>query len=267
MCNESILRCPVCGESLNIYKPSARCENGHSFDIAKEGYVNLLCTTKSGDKIGDDKLSARSRRNFLNKDYYKILRDHLQTIFAGCQGKLLDICCGEGYYTSALGHEALNVYGFDISKEMVRLAAKRKNGTYFVANMASIPVADGSFDYATHLFAPFNEQEFARILKPCGRLYTVIPGRFHLYGLKQAVYDIPYENDEKLPQTTALELVNTTKLSACISLNCAEDIDAVFRMTPYYFHTSAQDKEKLSNLEQLETPIEFIIAEYKKEGQ
>lgn len=259
-----MLICPVCGEILVFQDRRALCENGHSFDLAKEGYINLLRTSRSGDRIGDDKLSARSRRDFLNKGYYEPLKEHLVELFRNKNGTLLDICCGEGYYTSALGHENLSVFGFDISREMVRLAAKRGNGTYFVANMAAIPVADGAFDIAAHLFAPFNEKEFWRILKPGGSLYTVIPGKYHLFGLKSAVYDTPYENDEKLPETEFLRLVSTHKISANIKLKCHDDIDAVFRMTPYYFHTSEKDRAKLDVINELETPIEFIIAEYEK---
>ena len=260
-----MLICPVCGLPLFKEDRTMRCASRHSFDLAKEGYVNLLRSGKSGDLIGDDKISARCRRDFLNKGYYAPLKDALVSLFYGKEGVLLDICCGEGYYTSALGEIiGLSVYGFDISREMVRLAAKRGNGTYFVANMAAIPAADDSFDYAVHLFAPFNEKEFARILKPGGRLYTVIPGREHLYGLKKAVYDTPYYNDEKLPETQELELVTTHKVNSTITFASQEDIDAVFRMTPYYFHTSARDKEKLSALNRLETPISFVIAEYMK---
>lgn len=262
-----MLICPVCGEKLVFSKNMAACHHNHFFDVAKEGYVNLLRSNRPGDKIGDDKLAARSRRDFLNKGYYAILRDHLVSLFREKEGCLLDICCGEGYYTSALSHDGLSVYGFDISREMVRLAAKRGRGNYFVANMASVPVAEKSFDYATHLFAPFNETEFSRVLKPGGSLYTVIPGRFHLFGLKRALYETPYENDEALPQTSSLRFVGTTKLSGRIVLASQEDIQAVFRMTPYYFHTSQADKDKLQALDRLETPIEFVIAEYKKEGR
>jgi len=158
----------------------------------------------------------------------------------------------------------LQVYGFDISKEMVRLAAKRGNGTYFVANLAAIPVADASFDFATHLFAPFQEASFLRILKPGGRLFTVVPGREHLWGLKQAVYDKPYYNDEKLPETEALRFVGSRKVSGRITLTCQEDIQAVFRMTPYYYRTSPEDRAKLEGVSQLTTPISFVIGEYQK---
>lgn len=259
-----MLICPVCHNALAEDHNRLFCENGHSFDLAKEGYVNLLRSGKSGDLIGDDKASARSRRDFLNKGYYNVLRDYLHDHFSNRRGSLLDICCGEGYYTCALGHDALRVYGFDISKEMVRLAAKRGNGTYFVANLASIPVADRSFDHAIHLFAPFQEKEFIRILKPGGSLYTVVPGKLHLFGLKELIYDTPYENDEKLPETKDLIFKGITKLTANITLDTAEDIMAVFRMTPYYFHTSEKDKQKLEKVSSLKTPIEFVIAEYQK---
>lgn len=260
-----MLRCPVCQKPLEFADRTARCEKGHCFDIAKEGYVNLLCGSKSGDKMGDDKYSARSRRDFLNKGYYAPLKDALVNIFRDKKGSLLDICCGEGYYTSALGeNEKLDVYGFDIAREMIRLAAKRGRGTYFVANMASIPVEDASFDYAIHLFAPFKEEEFARILKPGGTLYTVIPGADHLFGLKQALYETPYHNDEKLPTTEILQLVDTQKVTASITLQSKEDIESVFRMTPYYFHTSETDRAKLHAYETLQTPIEFVIAQYQK---
>lgn len=259
------LKCPVCAQKLVFDSRCGRCEKGHCFDIAREGYVNLLRSSKSGDLIGDDKISARCRRDFLNRGYYAPLRDQLLSVFADRQGTVLDICCGEGYYTSALAENPmLRVYGFDISREMVRLAARRGGAAFFVANMAAIPVAEGSFDYAVHLFAPFHEQEFARILKPGGRLYTVVPGSRHLFGLKERLYSTPYLNDEKLPETTLLRLVGVQKVSARITLACREDIEAVFRMTPYYFHTSEADKQKLLGLERLETQIEFVIGEYEK---
>ena len=114
------------------------------------------------------------------------------------------------------------------------------------------------------MFAPFQEKEFCRVLKPGGKLYTVIPGSHHLFGLKQALYDTPYLNDEKLPETLSLRLVQTIKISGVIHLEEKEDVHAVFRMTPYYFHTGAADKEKLLSLDSLETPVEFVVAEYEK---
>ncbi len=271
--DRSPLVCPVCGEQLALDGRRWHCGNGHSFDLAKEGYVNLLLGSRAGDSTGDSKQAARFRRDFLNKGYYApardaltaLVRERLEALPEG-SGRLLDVCCGEGWYTSALGQiPGLEVWGFDLAREMVRLAAKRGGASCFVANLARIPVRDGSFDFASLLFAPFQEKELVRVLRPGGRLFLVVPGRRHLFGLKQAVYDSPYENDEALPETAVLRLSGTRKISSEIRLACREDIDAVFRMTPYYYRTSPADRAKLERYDELETEIEFIIAEYTKE--
>jgi 23S rRNA (guanine745-N1)-methyltransferase len=260
-----MLICPVCSEPLQFEERTAFCANGHRFDMAKEGYVNLLRGTKSGNLIGDDKTSARCRRDFLNKGYYSALKNAVCDIFHDREGSVLDICCGEGYYSAALAENpALKVFGFDISKEMVRLASKRGVGRYFVANLASIPIAEGSMDYAIHLFAPFQEAAFLRVLRPGGRLITVVPGSHHLFQLKQAIYETPYVNDEEIPQTTTLKFISTRKISDEILLSSQDDIQAVFRMTPYYFHTTAKDKEKLLPLTELQTTVEFVLAEFER---
>ena len=100
---DPVLICPVCGAPLDLTDAQARCAGGHSFDRAREGYFNLLRSHKQGDRMGDDKQAARYRRDFLNRGYYACLQHALTGLFAGKQGTLLDICCGEGYYTSALG--------------------------------------------------------------------------------------------------------------------------------------------------------------------
>ncbi len=264
--NYDLLRCPVCGQPFQLNGRSLRCGAGHCFDLAKEGYVNLLTGSRPGDATGDSKEAARFRRDFLNRGYYAPLLDALTDRFAERTGTLLDLCCGEGYYTAALAElPGLTVYGFDLAREMVRLAAKRSGGpTLFVANLARIPVPDGAFDFATLLFAPFGEAELCRVLKPGGRLTLVVPGRRHLFGLKQAVYDRPYENDEALPPAERLRLLGTEKRSARITLGSQADIQAVFRMTPYYYRTGPVDRAKLAELESLDTEIEFVLAEYEK---
>ena len=262
-----MLICPVCRKPLSKDEAAKRyfCEKNHSFDIAREGYVNLLSGSKSGDRTGDDKISARSRRDFLNRGYFSPLRDKLKEILSSKTGVLLDICCGEGYYTSALGGENLSVYGFDLSREAVKIAAKRGGAEYFVGNLKNIPLPDGSVDCATVIFAPFDDEEYHRVLKKGGELYSVVPGERHLWGLKEALYENPYPNDEKLPEARLLKPVSKEKIKDRITLRTKEDIDAVFRMTPYFFRTSEKDKEKLSSLSSLETETEFIIGKYIKE--
>ena len=264
--NCEILICPVCGGALTQTGRSLRCGAGHCFDLAKEGYVNLLTGSRPGDATGDSREAARYRRDFLNKGYYAPLREALCARFAGRSGRLLDLCCGEGWYSSALAAlPGLELWGFDLAREMVRLAAKRgADMSLFVANLSRIPVRSESVDWATLLFAPFLEPKLVRVLKPGGRLTLAVPGRRHLYGLKQAVYDSPYENDEALPPAKSLRLLGTERVTGRITLASQADIQAVFRMTPYYYRTSPADRAKLEPLETLDTEISFVLAEYEK---
>ncbi len=243
-----------------------RCENGHSFDIAKENYVNLL--TSGGSKFsGDNTEMTRSRRDFLSKGYYKPLADTVGDIFAAAEAEtFLDICCGEGYYTAELTkRKYCDFYGFDISKEMVRLAAKRKCGAeFFVANLKCIPVKTGSVDFALHLFAPFDKNGFFRVMRKGGTLITSVPGKDHLSGLKAVLYETPYPNDEKPPDAGDLTLTDRIRVKTDLTLNSREDIAALFRMTPYYYNTPRPGAEKLFALDKLETPIDFLLFIYKK---
>lgn len=219
--------------------------------------MNLLTGSKSGDRMGDSRESARARHAFLEKGYYAPLREALVQKFFGT---VLDICCGEGYYDLYDGP----LYGFDLSKEMVRLAAKRKNGgQYFVANLARMPVWDSTVDTAIHLFAPFHGAAFSRVLKPGGRLFSVIPGRRHLWELKALAYDRPYENDEAAPQDGALKLCSRQRVCTSVVMPGA-DVHTLFSMTPYFYHTSASGRKKLETCGQLEMTMDFVMLEYKK---
>ena len=263
-----ILLCPVCKSELKQLERSFVCEKGHCFDIAKEGYVNLITGSKSGDLKGDNKDMARSRKAFLDKGYFRDLSDALCNIIESINAEnILDICCGEGYYAEEIaGKLNCSVYGFDLSKEMIRLAAKRKSkAEFFVANMANIPIADNSIDCAIHLFAPFCEREFMRVIKPGGYLISVCPGAKHLWEMKAAIYEKPYENEEDSPDLPGFSLDKTINAGDYITLADNSDIDALFKMTPYYYHTSTQDKAKLLTLDTLTTRVDFYIRIYRKD--
>ena len=266
----NILTCPVCKNELFFENKTAICENNHCFDLAKEGYVNLLSAHKSGDSTGDNTEMAKSRRDFLEKGFYSPLAaavgDCIEK-YTSVGDSVLDICCGEGYYTSYLTKKYnRDFYGFDLSKNMVRLAAKQCCGAkFFVANIASIPVKSSSVKLAFHLFAPFHSAEFSRVLCDDGVIVTAIPGRKHLFGLKKVLYEKPYYNDEKAPATENLELIDTIRVKGTIELDSKQDIKALFQMTPYYYHTPSEGMGRLDMLEKLTTEIEFVLLIYKKE--
>ena len=267
---DNILSCPVCKKPLLKDGKSYRCASCHNFDEAKEGYVNLLAGShKQGELIGDNKSMALSRRDFLNKGYFSSLADGVLQILAGENFKsptVLDICCGEGYYSEfILKRTYCRLFGFDISKNMVRLAAKRKlDASFFVANLSHIPIFDESIDFAFHLFAPFHDEEFSRILKKGGVLVTAVPGKDHLWELKKEIYDTPYQNDEKLPESKELKPERTLRVKTKIQIDNSNDIMSLFKMTPYYYRTSKDGILKAEKLQKLETTLEFILGVYKK---
>lgn len=261
--------CPVCGEVLNGTGSAYRCVNGHSFDAAKEGYVNLLLGSRSGSLTGDSAEMARCRRAFLSKGYYDALAEELCDIAEryGVGNRTLDICCGEGHYSSYFKKNRQNgeVLGFDLSREMVKRAAKQnKDVFYAVANMTSIPVADGSTDCAFHLFAPFYESEFSRVLSDNGILISVVSGERHLFELKELLYEKPYLNEVKEPSGGKMHLVEEYELNRRVSIDGNEDITALFRMTPYGSHTPENGLRRLTEIEKLDITLSFHFFIYRK---
>jgi len=258
----SFFKCPVCSSQLHKDGKSLKCQKGHSFDIAKQGYVNLLMSNKSANH-GDDKLMVKARQTFLEKGYYSKLKESVADI-VGKGHVLLDAGCGEGYYTDAL---SLNnsVCGIDISKEALKIAAKRcKNAEFAVASIYDIPLADSSVDTVVNIFAPDSPEEYLRILQNKGRLIMVTPMKNHLIELKNAVYDDPYTNPYVDPAKDGFKILSSTELKYSIDIECNEDIVSLFKMTPYYYKTSEKDQNKLNFIDHLKTSVEFLITEYQK---
>lgn len=238
---------------------------GHSFDKAKEGYVNLLLKNSSGKRHGDDKLMVAARKAFLDKGYYAALRESIAKIL-GKNHTVLDSGCGEGYYTSRFAEDN-TVMGIDISKDALKYAAKRcKNASFAVASIAQIPLSDNSVDAVINIFAPDSPAEFARVLDTNGRLIAVQPLENHLWELKSAIYEKPYKNPPLELKKQGFELKSTKEVKYKITLENSEDILSLFKMTPYYYKTSESDQKKLSNLNSLRVSLEFIISEYVKKS-
>lgn len=260
----SILTCPVCACALTAQAHTYVCANGHAFDLAKEGYLNLLLPTQRRSRFpGDAPELCRARRAFLAKGYYAPLRAFVAERLQG--EVVLDACCGEGYYTSAFARSGRETYGFDIAKDMVRLASKAdKRAFYFVAGLHSIPVRPQSVDTLTHLFAPFEDAQFARVLKTGGTLVTVQPGERHLWQLKKALYETPYPGRETPPQTI-LTLRTEERLRYEIDLRGPEDALNLFRMTPYSYKTARGGEEKLRVMDSFCITADFVVRTYRKD--
>jgi len=254
--------CPVCKEALFIRPDGLRCFLGHHFDKAKQGYVNLLRSNSSGGH-GDDKLMVAARSAFLHKGYYAPLQEAVAEA-VGSGHTVLDAGCGEGYYTAAFAKNNA-VCGVDISKEALKVAARTVPAAEFaVASVAALPLAENSVDTVVNIFAPDAGSEYLRVLVPHGRLITVQPCEDHLWELKAAVYDTPYENPTPATDREGFRVIDTKTLRFEILLQETTDISALFKMTPYYYKTSRTDQQKLETLDTLKTRLSFFITVYEK---
>ncbi len=258
--------CPVCGCRLEKDGGSLRCTNRHCFDIAKQGYVNLLQSQKSSSKRhGDDKLMVKSRSDFLDKGYYGVLADRITSTigeYASPNMRLIDLGCGECFYTSRVEntYPDMNYGGIDISKQALIAGSKRnKNISLAVASVFQLPIADEYCDFAMTVFAPHNSDEIRRILKDGGYWLRAYPLEGHLMGLKSIIYEKPYLNEIDGSIPNGFEIEKHDEIKEKIVVSCNEDIMNLFRMTPYYYKTGKADQDKLNNIESLETEIEFGI--------
>ena len=268
---KSYFICPVCKAELRCDTKSYRCENGHCFDIAKKGYVNLLMS-QSSSQHGDSKEMIASRAEFLNRGFYDRLSAEVCSCvlkYAPQNARILDAGCGECKYTFDIlkslsdAKKCDGVIGIDISKEALAYSRRRGSGlSLAVASTAELPVADGSIDVLINIFAPFSASEFSRVLKGSGVIIRVYPLARHLWELKELLYDVPYENPA-LPEEEGLILVEERELKYRIELESAQEIFSLFEMTPYFHRTSQNDKEKLSGCSKLFCSAEFGIAIYR----
>ena len=246
-------------------------EKKHCFDFSSKGYVNLA---GSRGVTGDSKQAVRSRTNFLNKDYYAPIADKLCEIlkvYVKTSGTVIDAGCGEGYYTRKVADVGYETVGLDLSKYAVdssasRLRCKTNDNTFaVVASIYDMPFCDGFADAALSIFAPCAEEEIARVLANDGILIVISAGRDHLMGLKKALYQNAYENEERADMPKGMSLVCRESLKYTIRLENNEDIKNLFSMTPYYWRTSPSDAEKLDGLQALETTIDINFIIYKKD--
>lgn len=272
----SLFRCPLCGTALAREPGAYRCPGGHSFDIAREGYVHLLPPNRKHSALpGDDREMIAARRAFLSKGYYQPL---LNTIC--CQilshpaeePVIVDAGCGEGWYTAgvlralrAAGRQP-RMAGTDISKFALRAAARRTGDVEFaVASSYRLPLADQCADVLLNCFSPLALEEFHRVLKPGGIFVYVVPGPRHLWELKEILYDRPYPNEEKETPYQGFVYRGIVPVDETAVLENREDIQNLFRMTPYFWKTPKAGTARLETLNRLAVQISFRVHVFERE--
>ena len=262
------LRCPNCGNALEKQEKAYICPKGHSFDIARQGYVNLLTVQqKHSLNPGDTREQVLSRRAFLEEGYYAPICGALieEAKNLGISGPVLDIGCGEGYYSSRLA-EALDaeLVGLDISKEAVRCAAaKYKGPTWLTAPAAHIPVEDGSAGLVTSLFALTLPEEFKRVLRKDGYYFQVLAAQDHLLGLKSIIYpELKFKDKDTVPSLPGFELVKSVPIRFTFTVE-GQQVQNLFSMTPHVFRIGKEGAENLRKTETLTDTASCVLNVYR----
>jgi 23S rRNA (guanine745-N1)-methyltransferase len=285
------LKCPLCNEALNRHAKQLCCSNRHSFDRARQGYFNLLPVQfKRSNQPGDDRQMVAMRQQFLDARHYQSVSEQLNALALKLseplRGKsnrklsIIDIGCGEGYYTERLNrhfqtHGAKSsIAGIDISREAIlascrRSATTNSNIEWLVASNAHLPLPNDSVDLIVSLFTPLQNQELGRTLSTDGKLLIATAGSQHLLELRELLYTqvktVSYNPCHQLQDL--FEPVDFLKLdekstvnTRCrytLTLNNSEQIYALFSMTPHYWRSSPEKKQKIRALEKLTVSIDI----------
>lgn len=273
------LACPLDGNALAPHGASWRCAAGHSFDVASQGYVNLLpVQNKRSRDPGDSKEMIAARRRFLEAGVYQpIAQAVTEATLAGLSPEstadCLDAGCGDGYYlrqlaTAAKGRgQALALLGLDISKWAVLAAAKQDNHTrWVVGSNANLPVLPGTLDRVLCMFGFPVYPEFARVLRPGGLLIQVDAGPDHLRELREIIYPSLKPERPASPAAPAgfraLPAAETVRYT--LALSSPEQIADLLVMTPHLYRASAEGRARATTLKHLSLTVDVRLTRFER---
>lgn len=256
--------CPACEATLTQSDKNWYCENGHHYDQAKEGYVNLLLAQHKRSKDpGDNKDMVNARRGFLEAGYYQPMADCVSDLInehcAEDSLNVFDAGCGEGYYLNRIAgsvarETAFSGYGIDISKPAIQKAAKKYQSLNFsVASSFQVPLQSNWANAVIQIFAPSSENEIKRIMQTAGIWIQVNPGPGHLDSVKRLIYDQVQQHKSNTQTHPGLTLLAEKSCTFKFQLSDPDSRLNLLKMTPYYW-TAPEDKvntiqHKLTNVE------------------
>ncbi len=275
------ISCPICGAALERDGGSLACrgERRHTYDIAKEGYVNLLPPGRAKNaKTGDSAQMIRAREDFLSGGGYDRYSAEAAAFAVGFMGEvsgeplLLDSGCGEGRHTVNMARVIADATdrrviaaGFDASKFGAMAAAKRyvrgeaPRGVlpFFAAgNIFSLPVSDSSVDVFTSLFAPLPDGEARRTVKEGGLLVICAAGGGHLSQLREILYENPIPSGGGAAVPEGFRTVGEKVIEYPLILSAAGEIEALFTMTPFYHNATLAGRARLLEKDSLTVTVQ-----------
>ena len=259
--------CPICQENLTLVESSLKCNNRHSFDLAKFGYVNLAPQIKQSANY--DKKNFQNRQQILEAGFYQAILEVVSDLLSNSKNAktILDIGCGEGFYSRKLQerHPDKTFYAFDISKDSVQIAAKSEPNwavNWFVGDLARLPIKDASMDILLDIFSPANYGEFRRVLSKDGILIKVIPTKNHLKEIRQNVQDQltnkDYSNQDIKNHFQEHFTILSSKTASLTKTITADQLQSLLSMTPLLFHVD-QTKIDWSQLTEITIEAEILV--------
>lgn len=282
-CAATFLVCSVCRGPLANQPQSVVCAHGHSFDRAREGYVNLLL----GKPAGDSKEMLLARRRFLSAGRYDAISDAVNGMVAGhldrreggergAPAVLLDVGCGEGYYLRQLAaalptDDALapRLVGIDNSRDAIRLAAgSGPTMCLVVADVHElIPLASGSVEVLINIFSPRNSGEFARVVAPGGILVIVIPQRGHLHLLRSLapLLGIQEGKEERLlaEYGDSFEHLSSMPMEYDLVLSGDQVIDLI-TMSPTFRHIEPASLDAVRDMSEAPADVRVTVLVFRR---
>jgi len=266
----SIIICPNCKSILQRLDKTVRCDKGHSFDVSKDGYINLLLPhQKKKLNPGDNKIMMNAREAFLSTGHYDLLIDQINKSIESLKTEhvplhFLDIGCGTGYYTrQILKNDPLTKIGLDISKQGITKASKKdKEATYIVGSAFDIPIQLESVDIAMSIFSPIQIQEVHRVLKKDGIIIKVIPSQDHMKEVAALIYDKLAPHDSSIItdlEKNGFKIISEHTIDNKVSLK-DQILHSFIRMTPYLYKFKEGAIEELKELS-VSLSFKIIIAE------
>lgn len=266
--------CPICREKLILNDKVCRCTNNHCYDVARQGYVNLLpVQNKKSLNPGDNKEMLTARRSFLETDIYmpicsSVTSNAKRMLENINKPKILDIGCGEGYYTKKIADcfNNCSCAGVDISKHGVRMACSRsKDINWIVATASVLPVASNEIDLITAIFSLLAENEFLRVLKKGGCVIEITAGNNHLIELKEIIYETVFEQHKAPSEVCAgFKEISREKESFKFTLS-NKQLQELLRMTPHFWRIHKERREELEQISSLDLTAEYWVRILQKE--
>jgi len=265
-----ILCCPIDGQPLREQTGSLRCESGHSFDIARRGYVNLLAASDKRSKDpGDNREMVAARSAFLDAGHYLPVAQKLNELVSGLaapESVIVDAGCGEGYYLQQLslgwGDSGPAMVGYDISKWAVQAAARRFDATWLVASNRNIPLADNSVDVLLSIFGFPSYESFSIALKDGGSVVLVTAGPRHLYELREVIYPqvkVSESGERRLAENAGFSFQQSIGVQYQTEPLSQLEISQLLHMTPHLFRATSEGRDKAQTLDQFSVTVDVVF--------